>query len=192
MINNVRMVFFIILINNRNIRLMLKTFTKTFFVLTMFVFSANASNIHPAVVELLQSNEDIDGIILDIESNDPDFWTKKYFYVENQVTALKEKFPGSDVVILSHGRELKQLTENAKLKEKVKNLLKSVSLNVCSVSSDWQGIDEFQYQENVETVVSAPAERKNYIELGYSVIYLERFTSEQMKQFLIDNHVHQE
>ena len=147
----------------------------------IFANTAHASNIHPDVQRLLNQVDTPEGVVFDIESADPNYWKNKGAFVRQQINALRSKYPDLDIVIVSHGRELKQLATASTSNQPYKGISSTlqqlansgVELNVCAVASQHQGIDASDYGKNIGVADSGPANRNNYIQLGYTAIYLK-------------------
>ncbi len=171
-----------------------------FLVLSFIVFSSlwftrqpvAQITVHPDIQQLIRAPIKPQGLVLDVESNNPEFWIKNSNYVIAQIEAVRKKIPTIDIVVLSHGRELTSLVESQvaqtpELKLTFNQLNHfGVNLSVCSVTSKWQNINTKLYPEFISITDSAPAERNHYKQLGYDVVYLDKFNKEQAKQFLQD------
>ena len=147
------------------------------------------AELHPAVAELISQAEEPEGVVIDIESNDPNYWQRRGAFVQHQIQSLKKQWPDLDIVVISHGRELKQLAaasqdKDSAIKRQITILNEAgIEVQVCAVASDVQGLDEDAFASSIEIADSGPASRNNYIQLGYSVVYLQKFTDKQMKDF---------
>jgi len=93
---------------------------------------------------------------------------------------LRQRFPETDLAIVSHGGEQFQLTrerrdEQPQALARLQGLVDDgVDLFVCGTHSSWRDVPDSAYLDFVKVAPSGPARINDYIELGYVHIRLDR------------------
>ncbi|MBD3609539.1 MAG: DsrE family protein [Gammaproteobacteria bacterium] len=93
--------------------------------------------------------------------------------------ALREKFPGLPIAVVSHGNEqfalqTKFQQRNAKVHKQVQSLTQSdIPLHVCGTFAGWRGVSEEEFPDYVDVAAEGPAQVRAYEELGYILVVLD-------------------
>lgn len=151
--------------------------------------SAVASNpqIHPDVAKIVAQSSEPDGVVIDIETLNPDGIKNYLSTVQTQVATLRNKFADLDIVVISHGLELiaflkpeagKQMTVEAKEFKAMMDEHKVV-LHICETSASWQGYLPEDFLDFVDTVPSGLATINDYKALDYVLVPIEQLTDKQ-------------
>jgi intracellular sulfur oxidation DsrE/DsrF family protein len=133
---------------------------------------------NPQVEQLLASAETPDGVVFELLSRDENTWTWAAPMIADLRQQLRNRFPGMDIAVVSHGREQFQLTREKALQqpEAISTLndlvQQGVSLHVCGTHSAWKNVAEDNYIEIVDVASSGPAQINDYVKLGYVRIRL--------------------
>lgn len=99
--------------------------------------------------------------------------TKKY------ITKLRQRFPGMEIAIVTHGNEQFALkASNNKKYKKVHSLTQQlvkeehIPLHVCGTYASWKNVGEEEFPDYVDVTAAGPATINDYIALGYLLIKL--------------------
>mgnify|MGYP003944741913 CR=1 FL=1 len=99
--------------------------------------------------------------------------TQKY------IKKLREKFPGLEIAIVTHGNEQFALkSSNANKFKKVHSLTQqltnedNIPLHVCGTYAGWNNVSEEEFPEYVDVTAAGPATINDYVALGYILIKL--------------------
>jgi len=100
--------------------------------------------------------------------------------IEHYVELLRERFPGLEIVVVSHGDELFALrTEEEWLYKDVHKTIQRLSeklnviFHICGAYAMANGVDEGEFPQYVDVVPLATTQIKDYREIGYIVISTE-------------------
>ena len=147
--------------------------------LLLFVATViQASSSHPVLDRLLSSNEEPDGVVMEVVSWDPNAWQWVAPMISDFRQQLNQRFPGIDIAVVSHGGEQFQLTKTnlAKAPAVYDGLAalsdQGVDFHVCGTHSEWNGVDESAYVDLVDVSPSGPAQINDYKKLGYELIVI--------------------
>jgi intracellular sulfur oxidation DsrE/DsrF family protein len=152
-------------------------------VLTGLFFSITASAAdtvyrHPDVEALLADDAPIDGVVFEVLTGQKNSWEWAAPMLAQFRKQITEKFPGMDIVVVSHGREQFELTKNhAAVDDRTLQTLRNLSsegvnIHVCGVHSAWKNIEAGSYLDFVDVSASGPAQINDYVKLGYKRITL--------------------
>ncbi len=135
---------------------------------------------HPDLDRILRLSEPPDGVVIEVVSWDKTAWQWAAPTIQQIRKQLIDRFPGIDVVVVSHGAEQFQLTRQnlasaPELQSELAELSsQGVNFHVCGTHSQWNGVDESAYSALVDVSPSGPAQINDYKNLGYQVIILRR------------------
>ena len=97
----------------------------------------------------------------------------------DDVEALREKFPGIPVAIVSHGAEQFLMTRSSAAKapdthQLVQSLVNNdkVDFHVCGTHASWLDVMPEDFPDYVDVAPAAPAQIRHYEDLGYELIVL--------------------
>ena len=135
----------------------------------------SASQVKP-ILELKTPPE---GVVIEIITDDEDGMEWVVPKVERMVQQLRQRFPGLDVAIVSHGAEMFAMLENesknySEVHQGVQSLMKdnNVELYVCGTYAGWQGHENEDFPSYVNVAAVAPAQINDYLNLGYELIVI--------------------
>ena len=136
---------------------------------------------HPSVNQLIQANNDPEGVVFELIESDKDTWKWAAPMIRDLRKQLREKYPNIDIAVVSHGQEQFQLLKKRVERQKnsisiLKDLVQrsDVNLHVCGAHSSWFNIPADNYIYIVDVADSGPAKINDYINLGYQLIELNR------------------
>ncbi|WP_428086941.1 DsrE family protein [Candidatus Thioglobus sp.] len=135
---------------------------------------------HPVIDRLIAQNSEPEGIVFELVAYDRHAWSWAAPKISQLSAQLKAKYPKVDIAIISHGNEQFQLSvKNAKKNQHSTALLSKlvkdgVDIYVCGVNSLWNNVPENSYIEEVSVATSGPAKINDYINLGYTLIKLNK------------------
>lgn len=140
-----------------------------------------ANYTHSIVDRLIQTNNDLEGVVFELIESDKDTWKWAAPMIKDLRIQLKEKYPNIEIAVVSHGQEQFQLLKKRVDRQKetisiLENLVqrKDVDLHVCGAHSSWFSIPADDYIDIVDVVDSGPAKINDYINLGYQLIQLHK------------------
>jgi len=93
---------------------------------------------------------------------------------------LRQRWPDTDLAIVSHGGEQFQLTREQRGQQpralaQLQGLVEDgVDLFVCGTHSSWRDVPQEAYLDFVQVALSGPARINDYVDLGYVHIRLDR------------------
>ncbi len=93
---------------------------------------------------------------------------------------LRQRWPDTDLAIVSHGGEQFQLTREQRGQQpralaQLQGLVEDgVDLFVCGTHSSWRDVPQEAYLDFVQVAPSGPARINDYVDLGYVHIRLDR------------------
>ncbi len=132
------------------------------------------------VEQILAGNEAPVGIVIEVVSGDENFLNQALPEVSRLSKQLRTRFPGLDVVLVSHGLEMFALTTSSleqkpKTKKQIKSLLADdMTVHVCGTFASWQGVEESEFPDSINVSPAAPAQINDYVSLGYTQIKISR------------------
>ena len=134
----------------------------------------NADQDYRSQVEaIIAADEAPEGVVFEIIDRDWEFLDQAMPEIQKFANRLRQKFPGLDIAVVSHGFEqfaltTSELDANEPLKNSVQSLVDSdVPIHVCGTFADWQGVDQSAFSELVDVSATGPAQINDYISLGY-------------------------
>lgn len=153
-------------------------FTAMFCLLTclsMLPAAASASQVKP-VLELKAPPE---GVVIEIVTDDEDGMEWVLPKVAGMVKQLRQRFPGIDVAVVSHGAEMFAMLKSAgknysEVHQGVQSLMKdkNVELYVCGTYAGWQGYEDEDFPAYVNVAAVGPQQINDYLDLGYELIVI--------------------
>jgi intracellular sulfur oxidation DsrE/DsrF family protein len=119
--------------------------------------------------------------VFEISSSDKDALKWAIPRIQQYTNTLRQKFPGLDVAIVSHGREQFVLQKkNSKEYEKVHKAVKELSskgdvpVHICQTFAAWNDVSPEEFPDYVSVSATGPQQVNDYIELGYALIKLRK------------------
>ena len=159
---------------------------KQWLLILLLLFSVTAASLpaaeyrHPEVEALLLSDESPDGVVFELLSWDSNTWAWAAPMLKDFRARLQVKFPGLDVVVVSHGSEQFQLQKNlvSDQPEAIATLQslsgEGMNIHVCGVHYAWNNVSEDSYLDFIDVAPSGPARINDYKNLGYKKILLRK------------------
>ncbi len=142
---------------------------------------AYASMADDKVQALLGQKQAPPGVVFEIVSGDADALQWAIPRVQQFINTLRKKFPALEVAVVSHGLEQFSLQEaNADEYSKVHESVKALSMqqdvpvHICQTFAGWNGVEPEAFPEYVTVSAAGPAQINDYIDLGYTLIKINR------------------
>jgi len=158
-----------------------KAFLLLMFVLVLSSAYATTVSAYEQVVEnLLEHAEAPIGVVFEVVSGDKRFLEKALPEVSRLTEKLHKRFPGLDVVLVTHGREMFSLTKSSlqkapKIKNRIDSLLADdVTVHVCGTYAAWQGVDPSEFPDSINVAAAGPTQIEDYVSLGYTLVKITR------------------
>jgi len=161
------------------------SFTHRFFYLLVMLLVSighvtTAHGYEQAVDKVLAGSETPIGVVFEVVSSDQNFLEKALPEVSRLTKKIRQRFPGLDVVMVTHGREMFSLTKssqqnNPQLKRRFDSLLADdVTVHVCGTYAAWQDVDPSEFPDTINVSAEGPAQIEDYVSLGYTLIKISR------------------
>ena len=139
--------------------------------------------------KILSSSEPPVGVVFEIASGDDDGLRWAIPMVQSYAKELREKFPGIELAVVSHGEELFQLTRDnrqyfAETHKQVQSLVEDqdIEVHVCGNYAASSGINEDEFVDYVDVAERGPAQVRAYKNAGYELLFIRQPT-EQINRF---------
>lgn len=149
--------------------------------LILFVSSSYANTDHEKIAQILALEKAPSGVVFEIASSDKDALQWAIPRIQQHTEALRKKFPGLDVAIVSHGREQFVLQEkNAKEYAEVHKAVKALSgtgdvpVHICQTFAEWNDVAPEEFPDYISVSATGPQQVRDYIELGYKLVKLRK------------------
>jgi len=117
------------------------------------------------------------GVVFEIVDWDDDYLERVIPWVNQQIILLREKFPGLDVAVVSHGNEQFALLKDAdaaypQIHSNVQRLISDhdVKLELCLGHANMKGFNQNDFPEYVDIETSGPSQIAAYEALGYDKV----------------------
>ena len=145
-----------------------------FLAILIFCFPVNADSGYREQVKQLIAKKDVpEGVVFEVINQDKNFLMQALPEIDELSRRLRLRFPGLDIIVISHGSEMFALTrsnqkKNPVLVEQLESLSgESVNVHVCGTLAEMRNVDHSEFPSNVEVAVSGPTEIEKYIDLGF-------------------------
>jgi intracellular sulfur oxidation DsrE/DsrF family protein len=126
--------------------------------------------------QVLSAPEPPSGVVFEIVEGDEGALQALMPQVHRAIARLRERFPGVDIAIVSHGGEqfslqAKRAEEYPELHREVQSLVADeVPVHVCGVHAGWYGVEPEDFPDYVDVAASGPAQIRQYEALGFETI----------------------
>jgi intracellular sulfur oxidation DsrE/DsrF family protein len=127
---------------------------------------------------LMKENEAPPGVVIEI-IGERELLRTLMPELARDIEALREKFPGIPVAIVSHGAEQFLMTSSSVAKAQdthqlVQSLVNNdkVDFHVCGTHASWLDVMPEDFPDYVDVAPAAPAQIRHYEDLGYELIVL--------------------
>ncbi|MEW5972292.1 MAG: DsrE family protein [Pseudomonadota bacterium] len=130
------------------------------------------------------------GVVFEVESWDPRSLYTLLPWVERQAVRLRERFPGLDMAVVTHGREQftlmrSEAASHAPVHEAVRRLrAANVRVHVCGEHASWRGVTPEQFIADVDVAASGPAQINDYLRLDWALVVTDKMSLEQLMTLL--------
>lgn len=147
--------------------------------LTLFCLTGVAMADANPVAHLLARDARPPGVVFEIVSGDKDYLEETLPLAHAAARRLRQRFPGLDVVIVTHGREQFALLSSEtgtspRVHAKVRSLVADdVRVHVCGTFASWRGHVPEDFPDYVDVAAAGPAQINDYRALGYEVVRLD-------------------
>jgi intracellular sulfur oxidation DsrE/DsrF family protein len=132
-----------------------------------------------AVKEILELPKAPDGVVFEIVSSDADFLRRAIPKAKQHIAALRQRFPGISIAVVTHGDEQFALTaknraEYSEVHEQIVSLRKDddVPLHVCGAYASWKNVSPEEFPDYVDVSATGPAEIRQYQDFGYHKVVI--------------------
>jgi len=149
-----------------------------FFMVTPPVYSNVESEIN---IILAHADDPPAGVVFEIVESDESSLTWAIPEVKKYAAILREKFPGLDIAVVSHGKEefalLKSNSEEyASVHKAVKSLVKQqdIPVHICGTHASWYDKAAEDFPDYVDVSPVGPAQINDYENMGYTLVVLEK------------------
>lgn len=122
------------------------------------------------------------GVVFEIVSEDDDHLEWALPYVQAEIKRLRDRFPGLNIAIVSHGLEQFALTESERDEnEAVHMAVRDLALNqnvpvhVCGSFAKRYGVEASMFANYVDVAQAAPRQLRQYLLQGYEQVLVERY-----------------
>jgi intracellular sulfur oxidation DsrE/DsrF family protein len=129
-----------------------------------------------SVDELLARDDAPEGVVFELIGSEdalPDLIPQ----VRRGIDALRARWPGLEIAIVSHGSEQFALMRGeaavyAEMHQAVQQLVREegVPVHVCGTHAEWRGVTAEQFPEYVDVAAAGPAQINDYRALGYALV----------------------
>jgi len=129
-----------------------------------------------SVDELLARDDAPEGVVFEIIGSEdalPDLIPQ----VRRDIDALRARWPGLEIAIVSHGSEQFALMRGeaavyTEMHQAVQQLVtdEDVPVHVCGTHAEWRGVTAEQFPEYVDVAAAGPAQINDYRALGYELV----------------------
>lgn len=151
---------------------------KTIGAAVLMLFTAGVTA-QPGVDDLLKRNDAPPGVLFEIVSGDPDALERKMPQVQVHAQRLRERFPGLEIAVVTHGAEqFSLLSAQREGRQSLHSLVdvlgkdQNIQTHVCGNHASWYDKVDEDFPEYVDVAPSASAQINDYRKLGFVVIIL--------------------
>ena len=149
------------------------------FFLLLPLKSIQANNLDE-VNEILAMKQSPIGVVFEIVEGDGDALEWAIPAVNHYVSLLRKRFPDIGLAVVSHGSEQFGLMKSnqekkAEVHKTVRSLVANdVPVHVCGTHASWRGKKASDFPDYVDVAPAGPTEIRNYEDMGYKLIVLEK------------------
>lgn len=148
-------------------------------VFSVLISSANAN--HENVVDkILSEKETPGGVVIEIVSRQNQFLDWALPEAQKQAKRIREKFPGLDIAIVTHGREQFALMANKKAEKMVVHSLAeqlgkqdNITIHVCGTLAERKNVSPWEFPAYIDVAAAGPAQINDYLKLDYVLVKIK-------------------
>ncbi len=148
---------------------------------TIFASNLQAQEYRNTSIDaLIAANIEPDGVVFEIITWEDYTWDWAAPMLQSLTEQLRARYPGLDIALISHGNELFDLAvKNKDRSEAAINTLQSLSddnvdIHVCGDFAKYKHLGTNDFLPFVDVSPSGPAQLRDYTNLGFEHIMLER------------------
>lgn len=153
----------------------------TIFLLTLFLpFTMAHANNQDDINQILAMEQSPIGVVFEVVEGDDDALEWAIPTINKYVKQLRKRFPDIGLAVVSHGSEqfglmTSKQKEMAAVHKTVQSLVASdVPVVVCGTHASWRDKKASDFPDYVEVAPAGPTEIRNYEQMGYQLIVLEK------------------
>ena len=132
---------------------------------------------HPTLTKLLSADKPPAGVVFEIITGDPQALRWAVPQVADYAKRLRTRFPKLEIAVVTHGQEMFALQKSqraaaSEVHAGIEQLSKEqgIPVHVCETYAGWRGIAPEAFPDYVNVAPAGPAQVKNYLDLGYTLI----------------------
>ena len=159
------------------IKTLLNKKIKKLFIVIMYVASSQAIAANNALESIYARQQPPPGGTFEIVDWDDDYLQRAIPWVNQQIVALRKKFPGLDVAVVSHGNEQFALLKDSdaaypNIHSNVQRLIvdHDIKLELCLGHANIKGFSQNDFPDYVDIEASGPSQIAAYEALGYEKV----------------------
>lgn len=142
---------------------------------------AVAEDLADARVQVLLAAQEVpDGVLFEVVEADEDVLDEALERIIPWVEALRRRFPGLEIAVVSHGQEMFSLTrDNLDFYPDAHRMTRElverhhVSFHVCGAFAAMNGVEPEEFPAYVDVAASGPAQVNDYVAIGFTRITLD-------------------
>jgi intracellular sulfur oxidation DsrE/DsrF family protein len=155
-------------------------FTRRIMVLLLVVAAAQAAA-SVTVDDLLARESQPPGVVFEVIASE-DALTWAIPQINDHVRALRERWPGLEIAVVSHGREqfalmTREANTYAEAHAGVQQLVENdgVQVHVCETHASWEDVSPEDFPDYVDVTPAGPVQIRMYQELGYELVVISGY-----------------
>ncbi|MBL1274527.1 MAG: DsrE family protein [Ectothiorhodospiraceae bacterium] len=149
-------------------------------IFALFSIGLSQASTQQEIEQLLAQKDAPFGVVFEIVDGDGDALKWAIPAVNQYVKQLQKRFPDIGLAVVSHGSEqfglmTNKQQQNAEVHKTVQSLVASdVPVHVCGTHASWRGKNANDFPDYVDVSPAGPTEIRNYEEMGYVLIEVEK------------------
>jgi intracellular sulfur oxidation DsrE/DsrF family protein len=135
------------------------------------------------IAGLLSRDRPPPGVVFEIVTADPAALQWAVPQITRHVERLRQRFPQLDIAVVTHGREMFALMQEARSQAPevhagVERLARDegVSVHVCGTYAEWRGVAAEAFPAYVNVAAAGPSQVQDFVALGYVRIVIREPT----------------
>jgi intracellular sulfur oxidation DsrE/DsrF family protein len=147
----------------------------------LLVLAAAQAAASVTVEDLLAGDAEPAGVVFEVIASE-DALTWAVPQINDHVRALRERWPGLEIAVVSHGREQFALMTSeadtyAEAHAGVQRLVHNdgVQVHVCETHASWEDVSPEDFPDYVDVTPAGPVQIRMYQELGYELVVISEY-----------------
>jgi len=143
----------------------------------MFAFSPLVNAANNDMDSIYARDQAPIGVVFEIVDWDDDYLERAIPWVNQQIMSLRDKFPGLEIAVVSHGSEQFALLKDSdaaypEIHSNVQRLITDhdIKLELCLGHANMRGFNQDDFPEYVDIEASGPSQIAAYEALGYDKV----------------------